>query len=365
MKFCFRADASLHIGSGHVVRCLTIADALVKQGHESYFICRQHQGNLIAFVRQRGYTVYVLSEPALNNSDSLSEYQRWLGVTEQQDAQETLDILKEQPVDWMIVDHYGLSSVWQQIVRQQVNWIVAIDDLANRQHDANIILDCGLANTPEDYAKLNKRKGFYLTGPSYALLRPEFRTKRLWLEQHPKSYNHENLRILVNLGGIDKDNLTGTVLELLSHSQLRQHLSITVVMGINAPWKESVVELSKKLPFHSTVLINANNMADLMAEHDLAIGAAGSTAWERCCLGLPTIMICMADNQKMIAKYLHDLGVAVSLDQTELNDKLLMALEQFNQMQLSTMHQKALSITEGLGADLLLKTIFSEEFNAC
>ncbi|MEA3633748.1 UDP-2,4-diacetamido-2,4,6-trideoxy-beta-L-altropyranose hydrolase, partial [Acinetobacter baumannii] len=103
----------------------------------------------------------------------------------------------------------------------------------------------------------------------------------LWLEQHPKSYNHENLRVLVNLGGIDKDNLTGTVLELLSHNQLRQHLSVTVVMGINAPWKESVVELSKKLPFHSTVLINANNMADLMAEHDLAIGAAGSTAWER------------------------------------------------------------------------------------
>jgi UDP-2,4-diacetamido-2,4,6-trideoxy-beta-L-altropyranose hydrolase len=365
MKFCFRADASLHIGSGHVIRCLTIADALAEQRHESYFICRQHQGNLIEFVRQRGYTVYVLPESTLKNSDSLSEYQRWLGVTEQQDAQETLAILKEQPADWMIVDHYGLSIVWQGLVRQQVEHIVAIDDLANRRHDANIILDCGLANTPEDYAKLNNRKGLYLTGPSYALLRPEFRTKRLWLEQHLKSYNHKNLRILVNLGGIDKDNLTGTVLEILSRSQQRQHLSVTVVMGINAPWKKSVVELSKKLPFHSTVLINTNNMADLMVEHDLAIGAAGSTAWERCCLGLPTIMICMADNQKMIAKYLHDLGVSISLDQTELNEKLLMALQQFNQVQLSAMHQKALSVTEGLGADLLLKAIFSKEFNAC
>jgi UDP-2,4-diacetamido-2,4,6-trideoxy-beta-L-altropyranose hydrolase len=364
MKFCFRADASLHIGSGHVVRCLTIADALVKQGHESYFICRQHQGNLIAFVRQRGYMVYVLPEPALNNSDSLSEYQRWLGVTEQQDAQETLDILKEHPVDWMIIDHYGLSIVWQQIVRQQVNWIVAIDDLANRQHDANIILDCGLANTPEDYAKLNKRKGLYLTGPSYALLRPEFRTKRLWLEPYPKSYNHENLRILVNLGGIDKDNLTGTVLELLSHSQSRQHLSVTVVMGINAPWKESVVELSKKLPFHSTVLINANNMADLMVEHDLAIGAAGSTAWERCCLGLPTIMICMADNQKMIAKYLHDLGVAISIDQSEICSELLLILDQLDQIQLQAMHQKALNVTEGQGVNFLLNTIFSKDFES-
>ncbi|QBQ17600.1 UDP-2,4-diacetamido-2,4,6-trideoxy-beta-L-altropyranose hydrolase [Acinetobacter haemolyticus] len=365
MKFCFRVDASLNIGSGHVVRCLTIAEALVKQGHESYFICRQHQGHLIEFVRQYGYTVYVLPESTLNHSDSLSEYQRWLGVTEQQDAQETLAILNEHPADWMIVDHYGLSSTWQGLVRQQINHIVAIDDLANRRHDANIILDCGLGNRPEDYAQLNNRMGQYLTGPNYALLRPEFRAKRLWLEQHPKSYNHENLRILVNLGGIDKDNLTGTVLKLLSHSQQCQHLSVTVVMGVNAPWKESVWEQAKTLPFVNKVLINVNNMADLMVEHDLAIGAAGSTAWERCCLGLPTIMICMADNQKLIAKYLHDLGVAISLDQTELNEKLLMALQQFSRPQLSTMHQKALSVTEGLGTDFLLKTIFSDEFNAC
>ncbi|MCY3164637.1 UDP-2,4-diacetamido-2,4,6-trideoxy-beta-L-altropyranose hydrolase, partial [Acinetobacter baumannii] len=147
-----------------------------------------------------------------------SEYQRWLGVTEQQDAQETLAVLIEYPVDWMIVDHYGLSAIWQQIIRPEVSRIVAIDDLANRKHDADIILDCGLANTPSDYAKLNQRVGYYLMGPCYALLRPEFRTKRLWLERHPKTYNQEKLRILVNLGGVDKDNLTGTVLETLSNS---------------------------------------------------------------------------------------------------------------------------------------------------
>ncbi|MFH3574753.1 UDP-2,4-diacetamido-2,4,6-trideoxy-beta-L-altropyranose hydrolase, partial [Acinetobacter baumannii] len=116
------------------------------------------------------------------------------------------------------------------------------------KHDADIILDCGLANTPSDYAKLNQRVGHYLMGPRYALLRPEFRTKRLWLEQHPKTYNQEKLRILVNLGGIDKDNLTGTVLETLSNSPHQQRLSVTVVMGVNAPWKESVLQQAKKLP---------------------------------------------------------------------------------------------------------------------
>lgn len=365
MKFCFRADASLQIGSGHVVRCLTIADALARHGHEVYFICREHHGNLIEFVRQRGYAVYTLPEPVLNTSFELSEYQRWLGVTEQKDAQETLAILTEQPVDWIIVDHYALSAVWQQVVRQQVGRIVVIDDLANRLHDADIILDCGLAHTSSDYEKLNNRKCHYLMGPRYALLRPEFRSKRLWLEQHPKTYHHDKLKILVNLGGIDKDNLTGSVLDILSRSPQQQHLSITVVMGVNAPWKESILEQSKNLPFSNHILINANNMADLMLEHDLAIGAAGSTAWERSCLGLPTIMICMADNQKMIAKYLHDLGVTISLDQTEIDVNLLQILQQLDQERLQLMHQKALSITDGIGTNLLLQIIFSEEFNAC
>lgn len=365
MKFCFRADASLYIGSGHVIRCLTIADALNKHGHKSYFICRQHPGNLIAFVRERGYTVYVLPEPTLNNSDILSEYQRWLGVTEQQDAQETLEILKEHAIDWMIVDHYGLSSVWQKIVRQQVKYIAVIDDLANRQHNADIILDCGLANTLADYEKLNRRNASYLIGPKYALLRPEFRRKRLWLEHHPKIYNPKKLSVLINLGGVDKDNLTGVVLQTLSKSLQKQSLSVTVVMGVNAPWKDLILEQSKKLPFPNKVLINANNMAELMVEHDLAIGAAGSTAWERCCLGLPTIMICMADNQKMIAKDLHDLGVAISLEQAEINKKLLQALQQLDQERLKRMSQQALNVTNGLGVDLLLQIMFSEEFNAC
>lgn len=365
MKFCFRVDASLQIGSGHVIRCLAVADALASQKHESYFVCRQHQGNLIEFLRQQGYTVYVLPEPALADMRDWTEYQHWLGVTEKQDALETLAILAEHPVNWVIVDHYGLSAIWQDIIRQQVEYIAAIDDLANRQHNVDVILDCGLSNTLSDYEKLSRRNANYLIGPKYALLRPEFHKKRLWLAQHPKTYDQKKLSILINLGGVDKDNLTETVLRKLSDCPRKKNLSITVVMGVNAPWKESVLEYSKSLPFLNKVLINANNMAELMVAHDLAIGAAGSTAWERCCLGLPTIMICMADNQKMIAKYLHELGAAISLDQAEIKDKLLLVLEQFNEVRLQQMHQKALSITDGIGIDLFLSTIFSEEFDRC
>ncbi|NNP69397.1 UDP-2,4-diacetamido-2,4,6-trideoxy-beta-L-altropyranose hydrolase [Acinetobacter sp. Ac_5812] len=365
MKFCFRADASLQIGSGHVIRCLTIADALVQQGHESFFVCRQHPGHLIEFVRQRGYKVYALTEAENNISESGSEYQRWLGVTEQQDADETVAILKKENADWVVVDHYALSVNWQKVVRQSFKLIrvAVIDDLANRLHDADIILDCGLANTVLDYEQINQRAAQYLIGAKYALLRPEFHEKRLWLEQNPRVYDSEYVRVLINLGGVDKDNLTGAVLDILSQSNNLKALNVTVVMGLNAPYRDSVIKQAENLPFRNKVLINANNMADLMAEHDLAIGAAGSTAWERCCLGLPTVMICMADNQKMIAQHLDRLGAAISLDQTEIEEKLLAALE-LAQVQTEQMQQNAYEITDGLGVDYLLKVILSREFPA-
>lgn len=365
MKFCFRADASFQIGSGHVIRCLTIADALVKLGHECYFICREHQGNLIEFLRQKGFEVQTLSVIETTPTEMLTEYQKWLGVTEECDAQETLSILEKYPVDWVVIDHYGLSKVWQQRVRKCVDNIVVIDDLANREHDANIILDCGLTNSSEDYKKLNHQEALYLMGPHYALLRPEFGEKRLWLEQHKKIFEKDRLRILVNLGGVDKDNLTGVVLETLSLSPKKDDFSVTVVMGVNAPWKDAVLAQAKMLPFSHSVLVNVNNMADLMLEHDLAIGAAGSTAWERCCLGLPAIMVCMADNQKMIATNLSELGVAISLDQGEVSEKLLPTLQKLDLEQLQVMHQKALTVTDGKGVDLLLQAIFSEDFKKC
>lgn len=359
MRFCFRVDASIQIGSGHVIRCLTVANRLKENGHESYFICRRHQGDLIEFIQQRGYIVYILDESKYDNSDFFDEYQQWLGVTEQKDAQDSLRVLKTNSADWLVVDHYGLSCKWQEIIRQQNPdiRIVVIDDLANRCHDADIILDCGLMNTQEDYERLNARKAIYLIGSHYALLRPEFHQKRLKLEQCPRSHQlSEKIKILLNLGGVDKDNLTGLILNQLNKSNQIDHFDVTVVMGLNAPHKDSVIQQVKTLVLNGNVLINVDNMSDLMMEHDIAIGAAGSTAWERCCLGLPTVMICMADNQKMIAKSLQDIGAAVSLDQSEIESKLLDSLYAV-QLQLREMQQKAFLVTDGQGVELLLKYI--------
>lgn len=356
MKFCFRVDASYDIGSGHVIRCLTLANALVHRGYNCYFICRKHDGNLIEFIRKQNHIVFELDEGGVLEEE-LPEYLKWLGVSESQDACQTIDILKIYPVECLIVDHYGLSASWESLVRSEVQRIIALDDLANRNHDADVILDCGLKNTKDDYKVLNCRNtAVYLLGPKYALLRPEFATRRMHTMHHT-SFSSNKLRILVNLGGVDKENLTEAVLLELCESTKIDF--VTIVMGVSAPWKEAVSKRAETLPFPCRVIVGANNMADLMCEHDLAIGAAGSTAWERCCLGLPTIMICMAKNQEDISKSLHELGVAVSIDSLEINKKLLPSVELMNYDMLSKMRESALKVTEGLGVELLLEEILT------
>ena len=361
MIFAFRADASLEIGSGHIIRCLTLANALKLAGHDCFFICRNHKGNLINYLKSLQWEVLelpILQPSKVTGFINNSGYLNWLGTTEAEDAQDTLNSLSKhhiQHIDWLIVDHYALSAEWEQTLRNVVTNILAIDDLANRMHDSDIILDCGLSNTQELYQNLNKRPVTTLIGPRYALLRPEFALHR---QQLKLSHSPSNtIKLLINLGGIDKDDCTSTILETLVQSSLPYQISTTIIMGINAPHKDKVIEYAKTLPFQNEVKINATNMGALMVQHDLAIGAAGSTAWERCCLGLPTIMICLADNQKMIASELHKARATISLNQKEIVPKLELVLQSMTPTKLIQMQNAALSITEGLGVDLVIQQI--------
>ncbi|WP_180105763.1 MULTISPECIES: UDP-2,4-diacetamido-2,4,6-trideoxy-beta-L-altropyranose hydrolase [unclassified Acinetobacter] len=359
MIFAIRADASIQIGSGHIIRCLSIADQLKAQGHQCFFISRNHDGNLVDFVTQRGYQTFILENDQENTELLLNtEYQKWLGVSEVYDAEQTVSLItaQYQKIDWVIVDHYGLSTKWETSLKKIAKHILVIDDLANREHDADIILDCGMFHVERDYTLLNKFKAKILVGPKYALLRPEFAEYRKKVKTNQTAFTTP-LKLLINLGGVDKDNLTTQILNIIENTVCPYEVELTIIMGLNAPWKSTVIERAKQLKHSTQVLVNVSNMAELMVNHDLAIGAAGSTAWERCCLGLPTIMICMADNQKMIAKGLHDLGVTISLDQTEIKTKLSIVLQKIKPAQLREMQRKSMQITEGLGVNLLINEI--------
>jgi len=299
MRVAFRVDASLDMGTGHVMRCLTLAHSLSEQGADCYFICREHPGNLLEKIRENGIEAYGLPLRHDSQGDikaaSSTPHVSWLGTDWATDAQQALSLLKDKPVDWLITDHYAIDARWERTMRPLYQRLMVIDDLADRPHDCDLLLDQNLGRNPSDYADLVSPTSKILAGSQYALLRPEFAALRPYsLNRRAKS---KPKRLLVSMGGVDKDNATGLVLGALKQSSLPRDCHITVVMGHNAPWLDDIKTLAVGMPWSTEVLVEVKNMATLMADSDFAIGAAGTTAWERCCLGLPTLVLVLADNQ--------------------------------------------------------------------
>lgn len=316
VQIAFRADASLEIGTGHVMRCLTLAKALQGQGAECLLLCRPHEGHLLDHITAQGVRVLALDAPVVRRSETREPaHAPWVGAGWAEDARETRDALAAQArggrVDWLVVDHYGLDARWERALRPATARLMVIDDLADRLHDCDLLLDQNLGRVAADYAALIPAGAHTLLGPSYALLRPEFAALRAAsLARRPAP---QFRRVLVTMGGVDKDNATARVLEALDASPLGPDVAITVVMGATAPWLEVVRARAARMHRPTEVLVGVRDMARLMAESDLAIGAGGSTTWERCALGLPTITVVLAENQKGVADGLQAAGATITL----------------------------------------------------
>ncbi len=366
MNIVFRADASLEIGSGHVMRCLTLAEALKQQGHQCHFICREHPGHLGELIEQKGFILYLLplplapSAPSAIEKDSnqdnlLPTHGAWLGVHWRQDAHESLTILESIKPQWLVLDHYALDQHWQNACCSGYQKLTVIDDLADRKHRCHLLVDQTYGRKSEDYQSLVPKESQLLVGAAYALLRPEFSSWRAASLQRRKVPSLKN--ILVNMGGVDKDNVTGEVLDAIKNSLLDNNCNITIVMGSTAPHIKQIKALAAELSQPNQVLSGVSNMAELMSQADLAIGAAGSTAWERCCLGLPTLMIILAENQKLIARALTEAEATWSLENT---DNLSSQVEYFlNTLSLNELQQKSIhaqAITDGQGIKKLLSS---------
>ncbi len=361
MRVAFRTDASVQIGTGHVMRCLTLADELTRQGHECWFVCREHDGHLGDLIASKGYDLTLLPSPGNNEPDAndrnSENYALWLGVPQQDDARQTLGPLKAWKPDWLVVDHYALDAQWERSLANAAGKIMVIDDLANRPHECALLLDQNLGRQAEDYCYLVPECCQVLAGPRYALLRPEFRE---WREASlsRRARQPRLQRLLINLGGVDKDNVTGQVLEALITCDLPADLQISVVMGASAPWRESVAAQARVMPWSTEVVVNVSDMARRMTEADLAIGAAGSTSWERCCLGLPTLMVVLADNQEASAKAMQKIDAANCIGQAAaLRDELPAKLEILSKspLTLKSMTVSSAAICDGSGAPHVAK----------
>lgn len=357
ISVAFRADASISIGTGHIMRCLTLADTLTADGARCRFICREHPGHLIGYIRERGYPVHVLPAQTgsrVQTSDDCRggpPHAHWLGEHWETDAEQTRSILREYRPDWLIVDHYALDARWERALRGSFGKLMVIDDLADRPHACDLLLDQNLGRKAEDYSMLVPESCERLIGPKFALLRPEFAALREYsLERRRKP---ELKRLLVTMGGVDQPNATGKVLEALRACPLPNGCQITVVMGGNALWLEQVRRLAINMPWPTTVRVNISDMAKVMADNDLAIGAAGATSWERCCLGLPSLLVVLAENQREVAKFLEKQKAAETLDSDErlrwqLQNKIARLLSQAEVMRSMIKHSSG--ITDGQGS---------------
>ncbi len=301
MNAIIRVDASIQIGSGHVMRCLTLAEILKDNGFEVVFICRAHVGNLIEYIRSRGYQVEQLDCSVTTNFLGDLFHSKWLGVTQCEDAKETLQVLRNyEKIDLLIVDHYALDEKWESQIRCKINTVFVIDDLADRKHDCDILLDQNYyENLNIRYTSLVPSNCKHFLGPKYALLRKEFQNIRGSL----RCRNGRVKRILLFFGGSDPTNETMKAIHAFLRLN-RTDMQVDVVVGSSNIHKEEIENVCCKydtLTFHYQV----NNMAELMNTADLCIGAGGTATWERCFVGLPTILITIAENQELIAKTLN------------------------------------------------------------
>ena len=285
MRVAFRADASLAIGSGHVMRCRALAQAL----------------------QERGAQVEFKDESGIN------------------------------AVDWLVVDQYSLDAAWESRMRQKAAKILVIDDLADRRHDCDVLLDQNwFPDAERRYAGRVPARCRMLLGPRYALLRPEF--SRADKRQRDGKVH----RVLVSMGGMDPGNETSKAIRLLQG----RGVAVDVVVGAANPHREEIARRCAQAGFEFH--LQPSNMAELMAAADLAIGAGGTTTWERCCLGLPTLQLAIALNQEAPTRALAEAGLVTYAGRSLTEHSLLQALK--NTEMLKEQSRRVAELVDGLVA---------------
>jgi UDP-2,4-diacetamido-2,4,6-trideoxy-beta-L-altropyranose hydrolase len=362
MKVVFRADASINIGTGHVMRCLTLAGLLKELDTEVMFICREHTGHLCDFIAKLGFPV--INIPVIDTGVRPTDvnplrHAAWLGASQEADAYASMQALKQiDKANWLIVDHYALDWRWESLLKTYAAKIMAIDDLADRIHDCEILLDQNLHKDMEfRYLHLVPGKCRQLLGPRYALLRPEFIVAR----QKLIARDGKVKRILVFMGGADAGNTTSMVLDALQLLN-RPNIHVDVVLGGSNPYAEAIMQRCSELA-NMSCHIQVSNLAELMLKADFAIGAGGATAWERCALGLPSIAIAIAENQTAIAKEVANRGAAFFAGELKNIDKHRLAALLRDKLEasdeLTAMSRRACKLVDANGTQRVAQQMLS------
>jgi len=356
VNIVIRTDASVHIGSGHVMRCLVLAQGLTTLGHQVSFVCRPQSGDLVAFIENKGFCVYKLEQPKTELIPTTdADYVAWLQVPWKEDADNLLALVVV--AELVIVDHYALNANWQQRIQQALHCkIMVIDDLV-RSHRADLILDQTLLRRSDEYQLTHDtihHKSKVLTGCEFALLNPQFSYYRQQLLADDKLSIRPKL--LLSMGGIDQPNATLSVLTTLAAEPVQKRPFVTVLLGPRAPHYLQVVSFCLQHNDWISHFDFVDNMAELMLQHQVAIGAAGTTSWERACLGLPSIIIPLAENQQTISRNLVAVDAAYKVELGDIAQQLMLTYQRLLQ-NWSVLRENNLKLCDGLGLNRVLQAI--------
>jgi len=358
MKAIFRTDSSATIGTGHVMRCLALADALRGRGIEVQFICRILPGDLRSVIEERAYPVVTL--PPSGNAEAESKDVN-SGLDEDSDAEQTISAIGGSPCDQLIVDHYRIAADWERRLRPHAANLMVIDDFTDRQHYCDTLLNQNFLDGSDiRYEEVVPSRCRLLLGPRYALLRPEYAAHRRMLRPRDGAVR----RVLVFFGGSDPLNLTGLALEVLSAPGFR-HIEVDVVAGANYQHNKTLEGQVAARP-RTTLHGPRRHLADLIVEADLAIGAGGVTTWERMCLGLPSVVTSISDNQRPGCQALGRKGLIHCIERieqaSELSNVLAKCLE--DSASLRDMSMRGQLLVDGLGALRVVESLYPTSANA-
>lgn len=305
--FIIRVDSSSEIGTGHLARCIVLAKHLTKIKSEIVFICRDHHGSAHELVLEQNFRLHLLRGKAKRAISS--NYIDWLGCSQLQDASESSALIAGYPRSNVIVDHYSLDYLWESNIKCES--MTVIDDLANRPHQCKLLIDQSLKNTKLDYEKLIDSE-FDFIGGNLVILRDEFGTGQKW-------HLPQSGKILICMGGADPQSYTLKILEqiVLSHKKCSEQQAVSEIIVIIGPASssyENIVSLARKIKLKVSILSAQKNISQLMLMSDLCILSCGTMILEACALGVPSIGIAIADNQKSTAQFLAKAGAVKLYD---------------------------------------------------
>lgn len=345
----FRVDGSLEIGTGHVMRCLTLANEFKKKGHDVRFISRKTMGDMIELVESKGFIVHPL--PLIKKNLWGYIEKNW-----QEDANTTINILVNKRVKLLIVDHYSIDAKWENTLKPYVEKIMVIDDLANRKHSCDILLDQNyFVDKQTRYLSLIPSHCLQLLGPDYALIRDEF-IDYINLKRSIRDLK----RLLLFMGGSDPTNETEKILKYILPIINEHRIIVDVVVGGLNRRRDRIKDIcseNKYLNYHCQI----DNIAEIMFNADFCIGAGGATTWERCALGLPTATIIIAENQREITKDVSSYGACICLGDLGniTNERVQQVLldVQANINKLNEMGDLCRTLVDGRGTSRVIKEI--------